>query len=285
VCKSFIKIEQTGSPIRRHHRQRETLIGLGLNRIGRVTHVPNTPQTRGMIANVKHLVRVVHESAVVEFISEDDLKTFEGWLRYQAIDPLALTPDELAQWRAIFDKISKSPTPKSGLMKLRSVPGEHRYAVAVREGSDLWLTLWVRRSPKGEFFVMVPRADRGWDAHVSYHLDGTFHSKSYGRVGLEKKLQPLMGGPFRGTEHLGAHGGYGPKSVGAVCDPVAFSGVLEVQPGILGPRDGTIVVDLVEPNCEPIAWPFVEIARQTFKDALPWVVIRVGKNTMPNTAA
>jgi large subunit ribosomal protein L30 len=62
VCKSFIKIEQTGSPIRRHHRQRETLIGLGLNRIGRVTHVPNTPQTRGMIAKVKHLVRVVHES-------------------------------------------------------------------------------------------------------------------------------------------------------------------------------------------------------------------------------
>jgi ribosomal protein L30 len=214
VCKSFIKIEQTGSPIRRHHRQRETLIGLGLNRIGRVTHVPNTPQTRGMIAKVKHLVRVVHESAVVEFISEDDLKTFEGWLKYQAIDPLALTPDELAQWRAMFDEISKSPTPKVGLMKLRSVPGKHRYAVAVREGSDLWLTLWVRRSPKGEFFVMVPRADRGWDAHVSYHLDGTFHSKSYGRVGLEKKLQPLMGGPFRGTEHLGAHGGYGPKSVG-----------------------------------------------------------------------
>ena len=31
-----IKIEQIGSPIRRHHTQRETLIGLGLNRIGRV---------------------------------------------------------------------------------------------------------------------------------------------------------------------------------------------------------------------------------------------------------
>ena len=35
-------------------------------------------------------------------------------------------------------------------MKLRAVPGEHRYAVAVREGSDLWLTLWVRRSREGE---------------------------------------------------------------------------------------------------------------------------------------
>jgi len=54
-----IKIEQTGSPIRRHSRQRETLIGLGLNRIGRVADVPDTPQTRGMIAKVRHIVRVV----------------------------------------------------------------------------------------------------------------------------------------------------------------------------------------------------------------------------------
>jgi large subunit ribosomal protein L30 len=54
-----IKIEQTGSPIRRHHSQRETLIGLGLNRIGRVAQLPDTPQVRGMIAKVSHLVRVV----------------------------------------------------------------------------------------------------------------------------------------------------------------------------------------------------------------------------------
>jgi len=54
-----IKIEQVGSAIRRHHSQRETLIGLGLNKIGRVKEVPDTPATRGMIAKVHHLVRVV----------------------------------------------------------------------------------------------------------------------------------------------------------------------------------------------------------------------------------
>ena len=54
-----IKIEQVGSPIRRHHSQRATLVGLGLNRIGRVSQVPDTPQIRGMLAKVKHLVRVV----------------------------------------------------------------------------------------------------------------------------------------------------------------------------------------------------------------------------------
>ncbi len=57
--KNVIKVKQIGSPIRRNHTQRETLIGLGLNRIGRVAEVQDTPQARGMIAKVKHLVRVV----------------------------------------------------------------------------------------------------------------------------------------------------------------------------------------------------------------------------------
>ena len=56
-----IKVEQIGSPIRRHHTQRETLLGLNLNRIGRVAELPDTPSTRGMIAKVKHLVRVVEK--------------------------------------------------------------------------------------------------------------------------------------------------------------------------------------------------------------------------------
>jgi len=56
-----IRIEQIGSPIRRHHSQRATLVGLGLNRIGRVVQVPDTPQIRGMIAKVKHLVRLLDE--------------------------------------------------------------------------------------------------------------------------------------------------------------------------------------------------------------------------------
>jgi len=54
-----IKVKQIGSPIRRHHSQRETLIGLGLNRIGRVAEVPDTPQSRGMISKVRHLIEVV----------------------------------------------------------------------------------------------------------------------------------------------------------------------------------------------------------------------------------
>jgi large subunit ribosomal protein L30 len=54
-----IKVVQTGSPQRRHHLQQATLIGLGLNKIGRTRELPDTPMTRGMIRKVQHLVRIV----------------------------------------------------------------------------------------------------------------------------------------------------------------------------------------------------------------------------------
>ncbi len=53
-----IKVEQIGSAIRRHSSQRATLIGLNLNKIGRVAELSDTPEVRGMITKVRHLVRV-----------------------------------------------------------------------------------------------------------------------------------------------------------------------------------------------------------------------------------
>ena len=56
-----IKVKQVGSPQRRHHDQRQTLVGLGLNKIGRVKDLPDTPATRGMLRKVQHLVQVVEK--------------------------------------------------------------------------------------------------------------------------------------------------------------------------------------------------------------------------------
>jgi large subunit ribosomal protein L30 len=70
MCQPRIIVEQTGSPIRRNRKQRATLIGLGLNKIGRQSNLPDTPSTRGMIAKVKHLVRVVHESTELDCFVE-----------------------------------------------------------------------------------------------------------------------------------------------------------------------------------------------------------------------
>ena len=57
-----IKVEQVASPSRRHHDQRETLVGLGLNKIGRTRDLVDTPSTRGMIRKLRHLVRVVGDA-------------------------------------------------------------------------------------------------------------------------------------------------------------------------------------------------------------------------------
>jgi large subunit ribosomal protein L30 len=59
TAEKTITLEQVGSPIGRPHSQRETLKGLGLDRIGRRASLVDTPAVRGMIAKVAHLVRVV----------------------------------------------------------------------------------------------------------------------------------------------------------------------------------------------------------------------------------
>jgi large subunit ribosomal protein L30 len=54
-----VTVQQTGSPIRRKSDQRATLVGLGLNRVGRIATLPDNASTRGMIAKVAHMVTVV----------------------------------------------------------------------------------------------------------------------------------------------------------------------------------------------------------------------------------
>jgi large subunit ribosomal protein L30 len=54
-----IIVEQIKSPIGRPASQRATLVGLGLNKIGRRSSLEDTAAVRGMIAKVAHLVRIV----------------------------------------------------------------------------------------------------------------------------------------------------------------------------------------------------------------------------------
>jgi large subunit ribosomal protein L30 len=56
--KGQVKVTQIGSPIRRRHDQRETLVGLGLNKLNRTRVLEDTPAVRGMIRKVHHLVKV-----------------------------------------------------------------------------------------------------------------------------------------------------------------------------------------------------------------------------------
>ena len=59
--KDKITIRQIQSPIGRQADQRQTLIGLGLNKLNRTKELEDTPAIRGMINKVKHLVKVVEK--------------------------------------------------------------------------------------------------------------------------------------------------------------------------------------------------------------------------------
>ncbi len=59
TTKKTVTVVQTGSATGRPERQRATLIGLGLTRIGRQRSLEDTPAVRGMIAKVAHLVKIV----------------------------------------------------------------------------------------------------------------------------------------------------------------------------------------------------------------------------------
>jgi large subunit ribosomal protein L30 len=60
--KSVLVVEQIKSPIGRPALQRTTLIGLGLNKLGRRVELTDTPAIRGMIDKVAHLVRIVENA-------------------------------------------------------------------------------------------------------------------------------------------------------------------------------------------------------------------------------
>ncbi|PCH45304.1 MAG: 50S ribosomal protein L30 [Hyphomicrobiales bacterium] len=60
--KNTVTVQQIGSPLRRPKDQRQTLVGLGLNKMNRRRTLEDTPSVRGMIAKVSHLVRVVDEA-------------------------------------------------------------------------------------------------------------------------------------------------------------------------------------------------------------------------------
>ncbi len=58
-----IIVKQIGSPIRRPQVQRQTLIGLGLNKMHKTRELEDTPAVRGMVNSIPHLVKIVEERA------------------------------------------------------------------------------------------------------------------------------------------------------------------------------------------------------------------------------
>jgi hypothetical protein len=98
---------------------------------------------------------------MLDFTSEDDTKAFEGWLKSQVRHTI-LALDQLEMWRGMYEECRLSSS--VGLMNLKPLrPGE----IPIRRSASRWSRLVAdvvgSARPKGDVYLMVPRADREWD--------------------------------------------------------------------------------------------------------------------------
>jgi hypothetical protein len=203
---------------------------------------------------------------------------FDDWLRAHQIDSRELTDEAAASLRRAFDAVQLAiDDARSSTMFGKPCPqGEQRHAIAIEDGDDLRLGLVIRRSKRGEIFILIPRGSE-WDPHSSYHADGTYHHKSYGQVFKSNlpKRQPL-GPSFKGTEHLGSIYGFG--TAAPICHRDNFTSVTAIPSSILSGTRGCINIDLVEPEISPnsIHRDGKQIVLETtYRDGSPWIVIAV----------
>jgi len=61
MAKKTIVVKQIASPARRPDVQRQTLIGLGLNKMHKTRELEDTPSIRGMVRSIPHLVEIIEE--------------------------------------------------------------------------------------------------------------------------------------------------------------------------------------------------------------------------------
>lgn len=116
----YLEIEQIGSPIRRQGAQRQNLIGLGLNKIGRKRWLEDTPATRGMIAKVAHLVEITHDPSAPKAAAEVvyDEAADADLMRKLAFDPNGITPEAFTE-----EELRAGKTPDFTLLRNGELSG------------------------------------------------------------------------------------------------------------------------------------------------------------------
>jgi large subunit ribosomal protein L30 len=146
----FIRVRQTGSPIRRHQDQRATLVGLGLNRIGRVSWVPDTPASRGMIEKVLHLLSVSNNPAAPKSLRS---ATFYNEATDVALmRELAFDPQGIAIERFSGEALRRGKTPDFKLVKHGSL----------RAYCEL-------KSPRDDFIFELPQDGSAIRENLPFH--------------------------------------------------------------------------------------------------------------------
>jgi hypothetical protein len=165
------------------------------------------------------------------------------------------------------------------------------FAVAVRDGKDLFLWVRIRRNPTGEIFAIISNEQRWkvWDPHFSFHADGEIHYKSFEKIDRDGNPRYCEQGQSPDVNFAGIRSFHSTdiraddvKYVGLVCDPHKFDEVMEVEATKLwptNPHDTYVSIYFTEPNVGPPLVPGREIiTRKVFKDSIPWIHVTICEN-------
>ena len=152
------------------------------------------------------------------------------------------------------------------------------FAIAVRDGADLFLVLRIHRGPKGDVYVNWPRDDPKWNPHASLHASGQHHQKSNNYImamALDHRQKPDA--CFRGTQRVAGMpiSSDEPRLINRPYQRKDFDGVLEIPVSEVRSEKylTTRTVDAVESNRVADIIRERRIVRQAvFKDATPWIV-------------
>lgn len=153
-----------------------------------------------------------------------------------------------------------------------------RFAVAVRDGTDLFLYLTICRGKAGDVYVNFPRDfEPDWKPHSSYHATGQHHQKSFDHKALLRHRQKPDTN-FRGTENVVITGiaSDEPRSFNSLCEEIKFQAVFEIPCGELSLEKYRtfLSVDLAYPIGEPVITPGAKVLRQAVhQDAVPWIIV------------
>jgi len=153
--------------------------------------------------------------------------------------------------------------------------GDTIYAVSVESSTGPRLLCRLKRAPSG-IYLLIPGEDRRHNVHVSYHVDGRHHIKSYGDKVFRPQKKQRLDGPFRGAEPLFALAippGY-ESHLTIPCRSEQFPAVFELGcEHFTSGAHHTLTVDLVEPNSAALPGPWQEqIWQESIRDAVPWIL-------------
>jgi hypothetical protein len=151
------------------------------------------------------------------------------------------------------------------------------YAVAVRDGPELFLFCCIRRTVTGDVYVLPPRPDPDWNPHVSYHASGHAHAK-YDDPPYHVSHWQRSDPHFQRTRPMSTMeiAAGDPRLTNRPCKVEDYAEVFEISVSDLRPELGRTVlsVDLAEPSGPPIITPGARVLRQaTFQDAIPWIMV------------